>query len=1047
MTKLLMILVVLVVALMTTATIAGARVIERNVPMIDDPFRGVPLTHVFGVNSAQGADTFWYGGTDTTGYGLTGTYKAAVPTSPGWVNRKMWTWSATGFNGVPHSGFFMDGWRGVDNTTQAEDYFHVASDTSSNPSLNIGTCVLAGHKSLFCGVTNGHYADLCYADQNGTGYGNSWKQVVATQAYTYATGNQIALSYRYHNESEPGYDFTDIILQRYDTVAGEWVNYDTLREYTDALTGIENIDLDSYMASLTPPVQFRIMFHVTSDGGYSDEDGYFPTSCGEFLLDDYDLHIDTVAADSTGFEEIIDGGLPVGWQKLIFGSGDLAHVRHINDLPIGLYQDPCMVAVGPAWCEIADSVLVFYDETTPGYPHPFDQDNYAMSPVIDFSDHTGLPGRILHCERFGSLPRAEFIFMFWQVRYAPGCESGGWSPWMNDHYVYYTPEGVSCRPMDFDVSSFIPPTAEKAQAAYGVINYCDEWMWGGPDCTYTCNVTPYFDNVSLGVYGSDVAPYVSMRELDYWQDQFTEDGTLNPTSTADTRTSNYLSNLYPPIFGDTMTCRGGADNTEVYLVFRMAKIGPRQPVTAPFFTAWFPIVTTGAWQEARMDTTEVTDAMGTGKTLVQGRYMSTFHESDPIRMANPGTITEGREMLPNNLFVPGTRILYFVKARYVGSGDWFLLPDTTIVDDEEFEILPMYRDDGHGGLRWPCLIVADHFGQRGNWFERNSDRIGAHLAANGYEYDMFSKLGPTSDLRNSIGRTAANPGQLGGPGTDKYNWGPGATLTQFMAYTHCLLNSGTQLNNSMNESDVTMINSWLTVYTGGDRFKFFWASGDQLVRWLYNQAAWGRPFINNILGSTYVHWNYAIETSDYTYCLPLNVVAGGRLADFTTPMIVRSNGCTRTYTVLGVSGSTPGAKAERQYDTQPPPPAPGGYASVSNQVFVVGGANYYALSEGYDNCAIRTDGSLGYPACGNDNVLTNWLNAVLGWASYFGTSICTPGPVGIDPYSFAPPAVVTSLAAAYPNPMNPTATIWYTVGAPGKVTLKVFDVKIGRAHV
>jgi flagellar hook assembly protein FlgD len=24
--------------------------------------------------------------------------------------------------------------------------------------------------------------------------------------------------------------------------------------------------------------------------------------------------------------------------------------------------------------------------------------------------------------------------------------------------------------------------------------------------------------------------------------------------------------------------------------------------------------------------------------------------------------------------------------------------------------------------------------------------------------------------------------------------------------------------------------------------------------------------------------------------------------------------------------------------------------------------------------------------------------------------------------------------------MNPTATIWYTVGAPGKVTLKVFDV-------
>jgi flagellar hook assembly protein FlgD len=35
---------------------------------------------------------------------------------------------------------------------------------------------------------------------------------------------------------------------------------------------------------------------------------------------------------------------------------------------------------------------------------------------------------------------------------------------------------------------------------------------------------------------------------------------------------------------------------------------------------------------------------------------------------------------------------------------------------------------------------------------------------------------------------------------------------------------------------------------------------------------------------------------------------------------------------------------------------------------------------------------------------------------------------------------VTSLASAYPNPMNPTATIRYTVGVPGKVTLRVFDV-------
>jgi hypothetical protein len=334
------------------------------------------------------------------------------------------------------------------------------------------------------------------------------------------------------------------------------------------------------------------------------------------------------------------------------------------------------------------------------------------------------------------------------------------------------------------------------------------------------------------------------------------------------------------------------------------------------------------------------------------------------------------------------------------------------------------------------LLYVDHFGQRGNWGERNFDRIKRHLDALGYKFDVFRKLGPTSDLRNSIGRLPVNTGQLGGPGTDKYNWGPGATLAQSLAYTHIMLNSGTQLNNSMNESDVSLINSWLTIYSGADRFKFFWASGDQLVRWLYSKAGWGRPFINNILGSTYIHRNYALQNNDYTYCLPLTQVAGGYLSAFTDPMVARSNGCPRTFNVLGVSGTTPNARAERQYDSQGAPR----YASVSNQVFVVGGANYKTMTEGYDNCVIRDSDWLGYPECSADSVMSEWIDAVLTWSAYSPGTMCTPGLVGIDPYGAVPPALVTSLANAYPNPMNPTATIRYTVVAPGKVTLRVFDV-------
>ncbi|MCX5800965.1 MAG: hypothetical protein NTX17_06220 [Candidatus Eisenbacteria bacterium] len=1008
--------------------VAKARELENRVVMLDDASNKMEaagaVVDVFGVNAAmQGTDTFYYGGTVI---GPGGVPYAAEPSAPGWANRKMWTWSADGFNGVPHSGLFMDGWKGVDNTTEAEDYMHVASSTSADPYFNIGSCVLSGNKSLFCGMTNQQGIDLCFSDNSGTGYDNNMYQTVVTKSYTYASGDQITFSYDYNNESESGYDYTHVILQIYDTGGSEWVDYDTMATYDDVVSGSESMDVDNYLASLTPPVDFRIAFNFDSDGSYSDEDGYNPTVCGGVEFDNYVLTINSTP-DSENFEGVADGGLPSGWSHYYGGCGDYAHVAYLGDLPVGLNGDVCLAPVGSEWCGIADSVLVFCDENHPAYPHPQWQDNFAYSPVVDFSDRPGLPGRRMVCERFGYSPIVMYIFFFYNVRYAPACESGGWSGWLSDGNVYYTGETATCRPLTWDVSSTIPPTAEKAQIAYGVINYCDRDPWGWSDCSYTCNVTPYFDNVSFGVYGSDVAPYISMGELDYFQDQFAEDGSLNPTSTADTRIAGYLSNLAPPIFGDTMVCRGGADDMEVWLTFRMAEVGPRQPVTNAFFTTWFPTATTGVWESARMDTGRATASGGATTLTVAQTWMTAFHEADAIRVANG--LAEGTEILPNNLFVPGTRIEFFLKARYTGSSDWFLLPDTTGGVAEEFEILPMMRDE-YGWITWPQLIVADHFGQRGNWGERNSDRIIRHLRTLKVDFDVFNKLGPTSDQRNGIGRWAANPGQVGGPGTDKYNWGPGATAQQMLAYTYCMLNAGTQLNYSMYQQDSDMIKSWLVMYSSEYTPRFFWMSGDAVARWLNSNATWGKPFINNVLGVTNVANNYASNTGDYTYCLPVRGVAGGAVHD-TTLFVARMNGCLRAFNVIGVSGSAAGAKAERQYDSR----SPAKYAAVSNLVTTTGGAYYATLTEGYDFCVLRTDASLGPLACGSDDILTEWMMWVLNWMSY---------PVSVENGSAAPPVAVTWLGQAFPNPTNPTAKIRYTVGKSGRISLRLFDVT-GRA--
>jgi hypothetical protein len=93
------------------------------------------------------------------------------------------------------------------------------------------------------------------------------------------------------------------------------------------------------------------------------------------------------------------------------------------------------------------------------------------------------------------------------------------------------------------------------------------------------------------------------------------------------------------------------------------------------------------------------------------------------------------------------------------------------------------------------------------------------------------------------------------------------------------------------------------------------------------------------------------------------------------------------------------------------------------------------LTEGYDFCVMRTDASQGPFACGLDSFLTAWLGCVLNWG-YYGC----PGDFPSVEKPAALPPLVTSLRQAFPNPMNPTAKITYTVSKSGRVWLRVFDV-------
>jgi hypothetical protein len=770
----------------------------------------------------------------------------------------------------------------------------------------------------------------------------------------------------------------------------------------DAPWPTERFDIGSYVAA---NVDFRISFLFRSDGVWDDEDGMYGTNSGACIFDDYALFGDVT--DSEDFEDVAVGSVPFGWQVIgpVAACGDFARAEHIDDLPIGLDEDPCVLAF-PGSCGIADSVIILSDPLHPEDPHPDCQRNYVMSPVIDLSDHPDLPGKVFSFERFADLPLSEGVFMMWMVRYRPYPGPPEWSPWASDGYAYYT-YSPDCARRSFDVSNYVAPTTEQVQVALCVVNLCGFYPGS---CGVPNSVTPYFDNVTFGVFECGDAPLVSIQECDYWQDQFAQDGTLDPTSTADTRTArNSCAAESPPVadFGDWLVCIGYDDDMEVYLVFRLAKVGPGQDVEShDFFESWFPTVTTGAWQEARMDTLQ------SGGLPALGSWMSTFHELDP---RFPGS--QGVEILPDDLFVPGTRVEYFLKAKYTGSMDYYLLPDTTGGVCEEFEVLPMMRDDSGGGVEWPSLIVVDHFGQRGNGGERNSDRIGRHLATHGVAFDTYSKLAPASLQGNGIGRTDPYEGRSH----------PGATLDQLLGYEHCILNTGSIYGGCVEEQDVALLTNWLMDTTNVELSRFLWLSGD----WACSEIAstpWGLAFLDTVMCADLYDDSYSDDFSDYTYCLPVAGLGGGRIeCGETESYVVRENGCDRKLDVIVLSGSTScSAVAEVEYDSQ----SPSAVAAISN-VFSAGNVNYKTLVEGYDFCLARNSGSQGPPECASDDFVASWLACVLNWAADANIGVTDPG---------IPPARVTSLSQSFPNPMNPTASINFSIGTRGKVMLRIFDV-------
>jgi hypothetical protein len=562
-------------------------------------------------------------------------------------------------------------------------------------------------------------------------------------------------------------------------------------------------------------------------------------------------------------------------------------------------------------------------------------------------------------------------------------------------------------------------------------------------CNGVSNTTPWLDNISLGIYGSAVAPSLTFLTFDFLQDNFAQDGTLNPGSTGRIDTIRIKNTATPEpgsILGDTLVVAGDGGNTEVRLVFKV-RSGPFTNAAAlsAWATQWTPEPSIGAgWYSARMDTAEQGGFAGNAK------WMSTFHEADPgfagtdvtADPNDPGQLEN--EILPDHILTPGSRVDYFVKSRYIppdprnpGGTNWFLFPDTTNRNYLEVEILP---SSTAADSSWNCTLYVDHHHDRELVDQALEEQgLAASLGvggnnAEGTRYDRFDNQAPSSG-QLSLGRPVET------------NFG--SSIIQAFAYKNIVWHSGTLDAQQLTDEDANILGPWLQLRgVGNNRF---WGSGDKLATSMHVS---GEPstinFLRNVLGAlrtcdTIRDANCPSGSAlDSTFCLPLSAVAGSEFAT-AFPVRARGNGCPtlRAYDLINRNSSVATSKGQLNYVKNG---INRGFASVTN--FNTLDVNYKTVLDAVEVGRLRSNNGYFNFGCNTTTASIDRTDDVLDW---FGSPANCKLPAGLLDVPGEgvpkPPEYRHALGNAYPNPMNPTTRIQFTNGtANGRVTLSIYDV-------